>query len=148
MAKLKQLLKQEHPPKIVAVGDVVSKNMTEHDILTHITIVDNKVLRKNIKPVKVKAETTLRVKNPPGALTPQAWITVQEALKQNRPTRLLVDGEEDLFTLVVVSQAPENSFVVYGLPNQGAVAVKVNDETRRKVKFIIDAMQPVVEKSK
>jgi len=148
MTKLKQLIKEEKPPKIISVGDVVSKNMTIHHIPTHTIIVDNKVLRKTIKPIKVKAETTLHIKNPPGTITKEAWATVQQALKHDQPTRVLVDGEEDLLTLVVVSQAPQNTMVVYGLPSKGVVAVKVNEETKRKVQLIIDAMQPLVEKSK
>jgi len=148
MTKLKQLIKDENPSKIISVGDVVSKNMTMHNIPTHTIIVDNKVLRKTIKPIKIKAEATLHVKNPPGTITKEAWTTIQRALKQRQPTRVQVEGEEDLFTLVVVSQAPENTLVVYGLPNKGVVAVKVNEETKRKAQLIIDAMQPIVEKSK
>jgi len=148
MTKLKQLIKEEKPPKIIAVGDVVSKNMREHHIPIQTAIVDNRVLRKTIKPIKVRAETTLHVKNPAGTLTREAWTTIKEALKQDTMTRVLVDGEEDLFTLVAVSRAPENTLVVYGQPNQGVVAVKVNEETKRKVQLIIDAMQPAVEKSK
>jgi len=148
MTKLKQLIKEEKPPKIIAVGDVVSKNMTEHHITANTMILDNRVLRKTIKPIKVKTERTLHVKNPPGTLTRETWTTIQEALKQNQPTRVLVDGEEDLLTLVAVSLAPENTLVVYGQPNQGVVAVMVTMETRRKVQSVIDAMQPVVEKSK
>jgi len=148
MTKLKQLIKEKKPSRIVAVGDVVSRNMLEHHIAVHIIVVDNKVLRETIKPIKIKAETTLHVKNPPGKLTPEAWTTMQKALQQDRLTRILVEGEEDLFTLVAVAQAPENALVVYGQPNQGVVAVQVNMETRRKVQIIIDAMQPIDEKPK
>jgi len=148
MTKLKQIIIEEKPPKIIAVGDVVAKNMTEHHIPTNVIVVDNKVLRKTIKPIKVKAETTLHVKNPSGTISQEAWTTMQEALKHDQLTRVLVDGEEDLFTLVAVSLAPQNTLVVYGQPNQGVVAVKVAEETRRKVQIIIDAMQPLVEKAK
>jgi uncharacterized protein (UPF0218 family) len=148
MKKLKQLIKEEQPTKIISVGDVVSKNMNEHHIPTHIIIVDNTVMRKTIKPIKVKAEKTFHVKNPPRTLTPETWATIQEALKQTQPTRVLVDGEEDLLTLVTIHQAPENTLVVYGQPNEGVVAVKVTMETKRKAQSIIDSMQPVVEKSK
>jgi len=147
MTKLKQLITNEKPPRIIAVGDVVSKNMTEHSIPIHTIIVDNMVLRKNIEPIKVRAETTLHIKNPPGTLTTEAWTTIQKALVQDQVTKVLVEGEEDLFTLVVVSQAPENTLVVYGQPNQGIVAVKVNKETKRKVQLIIDAMQPLSRKT-
>ena len=148
MTKLKQLIKEKQPFKIISVGDVVSKNMNEHHIPIHIIIVDNKVMRETIKPIKVKAEKTLHIKNPAGTLTPETWTTIQEALKQNQPTRILVDGEEDLLTLVAVQEAPENTLVVYGQPNQGVVAVKVTMKMKQKVQSIINAMQPVVEKSK
>lgn len=148
MTKLKQLIKEEKPSKIISVGDVVSKNMTEHNIPTYTIIVDNKVMRETIKPIKVKAEKTLHIKNTAGTLTPETWTTMQEALKQTQPTRILVDGEEDLLTLVAVQEAPENTLVVYGQPNQGVVAVKVTMKMKQKVQSIINAMQPVVEKSK
>jgi len=148
MTKLKQLIKQEKPSKIISVGDIVSKNMTEHNIPIHTIIVDNKVARETIKPIKIKAKRTLHIKNPAGTLTKETWTTIKEALKQDQPTRVLVDGEEDLLTLVAVHQAPENTLVVYGQPNEGVVAVKVTMETKRKVQSIIDTMQPIVEKSK
>ena len=148
MLKLSQIVNEQKPPIIVAVGDMVSKNMTEHHIPVHIVIVDNKILREDIKPVQVEAKTTLHVKNPPGTLTPEAWTTFQEALKKTKPAKVQVEGEEDLFTLVAVALAPDKSLVVYGQPNQGLVAVTVNKETRRKAQLIIGAMQPAVEKAK
>ncbi len=148
MSKLKLIVKEQKPPLIVAVGDMVSKNMTESRIPVHVMVVDNKILREDIKPIQVKAKTTLHVKNPPGALTPEAWTTFQEALKQTQPTKVVVEGEEDLFTLVAMVLAPDKSLVVYGQPNEGLVAVIVNKETRRKVQLILDAMQPAVEKAK
>ena len=148
MLKLSQIVNEQKPPIIAAVGDMVSKNMTEHHIPVHIVIVDNKILREDIKPVQIETKTTLHVNNPPGTLTPEAWTTFQEALKKTKPTKVQVQGEEDLFTLVAVALAPDKSLVVYGQPNQGLVAVTVNKETRRKAQLIIDAMQPAVEKAK
>jgi uncharacterized protein (UPF0218 family) len=148
MLKLSQIVSEQKPPIIIAVGDMVSKNMAEHHIPVHIVIVDNKILREDIKPVQIETKTTLHVKNAPGTLTPEAWTTFQEALKKSQPVKVQVEGEEDLFTLVAVALAPDKSLVVYGQPNQGLVAVTVNKETRRKVQLILDAMQPAVEKAK
>jgi uncharacterized protein (UPF0218 family) len=148
MAKLKQLIQEQKPLKIIAVGDMVSKNMTEHRVPMHIVIVDNKILREDVKPVQIETKTTLYVKNPPGTLTPEAWTVFQEALKKTKPVKVLVEGEEDLVTLVAVALAPDKSLVVYGQPNQGLVAATVDKETRRKVQLILDAMQPAVEKAK
>jgi len=53
----------------------------------------------------------------------------------------MVDGEEDLLTLVVVLSAPEDALVVYGQPHRGIVVVKVTEETREKMWRIVDAME-------
>jgi len=148
MKQLKQLIQKEKPAQIIAIGDVVAENMTKNYIPIQVIIVDSKVLRKTIHPIETEAQKALHVTNPPGTLTPKAWTLVQQALRQDQTTKILVDGEEDLFTLVAVSQAPENSLVVYGQPHAGLVAVKVTAETKRKVQLIIDAMQPIVEKPK
>jgi len=148
MRRLKQLIREEKPSLIISVGDVVSKNMRRSSIPVKVVIVDSKVMREKITPMRVKAERTLNVKNPAGTLTPEAWTTIQRALKQEQSTRVLVDGEEDLLTLVAVSQASDGALVVYGQPNEGVVAVRVTEQTRERVRRIIDAMEPVSEKLK
>ena len=148
MAKLARLIQQQKPLKIIAVGDLVSKNMIEYHIPVSVIVVDNKIVREKTKPVQVAVQKVFRVRNPPGMLSPETWDAIDEALKQEQLTKVLVDGEEDLLTLVAVVLAPENSLVVYGQPNEGLVAVPVNKETRRKAQGIINAMSPAVEKAK
>jgi uncharacterized protein (UPF0218 family) len=53
---------------------------------------------------------------------------------------VLVEGEEDLLTLVAVLKAPENSLVVYGQPHEGIVAVRVDKTTKEKVRQIVETM--------
>lgn len=148
MTKLKQLIQQQRPSKIVAVGDMVSKSMIEHNVPVSIIVVDNKIVREKTEPVKVAAQKILQVRNAPGTLSPEAWDVLEEALKQKQLIKVFVDGEEDLLTLVAVMLAPENSLVIYGQPEEGLVAVPVNKETRRKAQAIVDAMQHAVEKAK
>jgi len=148
MQRLKRLIREEKPLVIISVGDVVSQSMTESGIPIQVAITDNKVKREKIPPIHVKAKRTLSVKNPSGTLTPEAWTTIEKALKGRQSTRVLVDGEEDLFTLVAVLQASDGALVVYGQPNEGVVAVKVTERTRERVRRIIEAMQPVSEKLK
>jgi hypothetical protein len=148
MKRLKQLIQKQNPPKIISVGDFVSKNIITHSVPVNIIVVDNKIVRKKIAPVRVAAKTILQVRNPAGTLSPKAWDVLEEALNQKQLTKVLVDGEEDLLTLVAVILAPENALVVYGQPCEGLVAVPVNKETRRKAQAIVDAMQPIVEKAK
>lgn len=141
MKTLKELIKKEKPQKIISVGDVISDNMTKHGISLQVLIVDNKVMRAPIQPIAVDADQTLHVKNPPGTLTEEAWTVIRKALRGKQRTKVLVDGEEDLLTLVAVLCAPENSLVVYGQPHEGIVVVKATEKSREKMRRIIDAME-------
>jgi len=141
MKKLKELIKKEKPSKIISVGDAVSESMTRHGVSPQVLIVDNKVMREPIQPIAVDADQTLHLKNPAGTLAEEAWTVIKEALKGKRRTRVLVDGEEDLLTLMAVLCAPENSLVVYGQPREGIVVVKVTEKTREMVRRIVDSME-------
>lgn len=141
MKTLKELIEKEKPSKIISVGDTVSNNMMRHGFSPQVLIVDNKVMRKVIQPVAFDVDQTLHVKNPPGTLTEEAWTVIKEALRGKRRTKVLVDGEEDLLTLVAVLCAPENSLVVYGQPREGIVVVKVTEKARETTRRIVDAME-------
>jgi len=141
MKTLKELIEKEKPSKIISVGDAVSDSMMRHGVSPQVLIVDNKVMREPIRPIAVDADQTLHVKNPAGTLTEEAWAVIKEALRGKRRTRVLVDGEEDLLTLVAVLCAPENSLVIYGQPHEGIVVVKVTEKTRETARRIVDSME-------
>lgn len=143
MKTLKALIEKERPSKIISVGDAVSDSMMRHGVSPQVLIVDNKVMRQPIQPIAVDADQTLHVKNPAGTLAEETWAVIKEALRGKRRTRVLVDGEEDLLTLVAVLCAPENSVVVYGQPREGIVVVKVTEKTREMVRRIVDSMEQV-----
>ena len=141
MKRLKELIKQEKPMKIVSVGDIVSRNMVEHGISPDVLVVDNKVMRKPIQPIKVDTDQTLYADNPPGTITDEAWTAIRRALKQKGRTKVVIEGEEDLLSVTAVLSASENSLVVYGQPHEGIVLVKVTEETREKMQHIVDSME-------
>ena len=141
MEKLKKLIVKEKPSTIISVGDIVSIQMIKHGIALNILIVDNKTMRKPIQPITVDVDQTLYAKNPPGAITDEAWDAIKLAIEQKGRTKVIVDGEEDLLTVVTVLSAPEDALVVYGQPHKGVVVVKVTEETREKMHRIIDAME-------
>ena len=142
MGELKRLIERDSPPKIVAVGDAVSRNMVKHGVIPHVFIVDNKIMREAIAPIPIEAEVILYTQNPPGTLTDEAWSAVQEALRHPQRVKVLVEGEEDLLTLAAVLCAPEGSFVVYGQPREGIVVVRVTKHKREIFHRIVDAMIP------
>lgn len=143
MTQLKEIIEKEKPRYIVSVGDIVSQNMLKKGIQPHIIIVDGKAMREQTHAIAVQDRRSMTVENPAGTITPQAWLVVEEALKEKRPTLIMIEGEEDLLTLVSVLTVPEGSIVVYGQPNEGIVAVKVDRTAKHKVSLIVQAMEPV-----
>jgi uncharacterized protein (UPF0218 family) len=143
MSKIKNIVEKEKPPKIVSVGDTVSRNLREHQINPQLSITDNRCMRKRIKPRIFTAENVVHVKNPQGTITEEAITTIREALESDKQTHIIVDGEEDLLTLIAVLYAPEKSLVVYGQPYEGIVIVKVTSEKKAEATEILKAMKTV-----
>ena len=141
MTKLKDLVEKEKPPIVITVGDIVSKNLSENNMLPKLSIVDNKVMRRKIQPIALTVNKTFYVKNPPGTITEEAVATIQQALKHDRRVKIVVDGEEDLLTLAAALYAPENSFVVYGQPLEGIVLVKATKQKKKEVIEILGTMK-------
>jgi len=138
--EIRVIIKEENSPCVITVGDVVSKNLVEGGIHPKLLIVDNKVMRTNVKPLPLPEGEEVHVKNPPGTITREAIKAIQEAFKTDRIVKIIVEGEEDLLTPVAVLYAPENSIVVYGQPGEGAVVVKVTKDKKDEAADILKAM--------
>lgn len=127
--------------RIVTVGDQVSKDLYNHKIFPDVLIVDNKIMRKAISPILVTVDQVISVTNPPGTITEEAWRTIEGVMRKSLRTKIIVDGEEDLLTLVAVLTIQENSLVIYGQPKKGIVVVKSTLDVKRAVSKIIQAMK-------
>jgi hypothetical protein len=143
MRKFKDITEKEKPSRTISVGDTVSKNLVKNHMFPQLSIVDNRAMRKRVHPISLAAENTIYVRNPPGTITEEALLAIQDAFKSNRRVKIVVDGEEDLLALIAVFYAPENSFVVYGQPYEGVVMVKVTLEKKAEVAEILKAMENV-----
>jgi uncharacterized protein (UPF0218 family) len=141
LKRLKELIDKEKPSTVISVGDIVSRNMIEHGISPNVLIVDSKVMRKAVPLIKVDTDQTYYAANPPGIITEEAWSVVRKAIEQKGRSKVIIEGEEDLLTIISVLSAPMNSLVVYGQPHMGIVVVKVTEETREKMWCIVDAME-------
>jgi uncharacterized protein (UPF0218 family) len=141
MSKLEIIVKSEKPPKIISVGDTVSRNLHEHKVDPQLLITDNKRMRKKVKPMVYETQSVMYVKNPKGTITEEAITAMQKALESEKQVHIIVDGEEDLLTLVAVLYAPEESLVVYGQPYEGIVVVKVTPEKKAEAMEILKAMK-------
>jgi len=143
MDKMRNIVKIEKPPKIVSVGDTVSRNLHEHKLTPQLSITDNKRMRKRIKPRVFAGKNVVHVKNPQGTITEEAITAIREALESDEHVHIIVDGEEDLLTIIAVLHAPEKSLVVYGQPWEGIVVVKVTPEKKVGAMEILKMMKTV-----
>jgi uncharacterized protein (UPF0218 family) len=139
--RLKELIEKEQPSLTISVGDMVSRNMIQGSIPPDVLIVDNKVMRKPVQPIEIDTKHILYANNPPGTITDEAWNVIRRAIEKKGQIEVVIDGEEDLLTIVAVLSVPENAIVVYGQPHVGIVVVKVTEETRENMRRFVDAMQ-------
>ena len=141
MGKFKELVEKEKPPKIISVGDIVSRNLHKYNISPQVSIIDNISLRKQLLPEEGTTENTVCVKNPHGTIPVEAISAIREALERKKHTHIVVEGEEDLLALVAILYAPENAVVIYGQPYSGIVIVKVTCEKKVQVQEFLNFMK-------
>jgi GTP-dependent dephospho-CoA kinase len=141
MAKMKTLVEEEQPPRIISVGDVVSRNLHKYNFHPQLTIIDNISLRNQPMAKEAAVEKTVYVDNPQGTISHQAVAAVKKALESGEHTHIVIRGEEDLLTLIAVLYAPENSFVVYGQPHLGIVVVKVSSKNKAQAQDFLNEMK-------
>ncbi len=139
MPELNSIIGRIHPRKVVAVGDVVSRETVAAGIKVDLRIIDHTSMRKPTAPFNPRAKTTYRVRNPAGVITLESWEAIKRAMKDENAL-ILVDGEEDLLALPCIAESPNNSLVLYGQPSQGLVVVDTNSTTSREASLILQRM--------
>ncbi|QLH74119.1 MAG: GTP-dependent dephospho-CoA kinase family protein [Methanomassiliicoccales archaeon] len=134
--------------KVVSVGDVVSLALVQNGILPHVAIYDNMTERVPMTAFEHSAKNlpgkNVKVRNPPGMITPEMVSAVSKAMYSAHPTRIRVDGEEDLAGLVCAAIAPDSTCLVYGLPGKGIAVVEVDEKVRDNAKRMIYEMEESV----
>ncbi len=137
--KLKEVVANEKPPRLVLVGDAVARNAFQTGITPDVTIIDHMEKRGKAVEFGYTSKNVLRVENAAGTVTSEAWQIVEEAVRQG-DSIVNVEGEEDLLTLVAILSTPERSLVVYGQPDEGIVLVRVSADKKREISKIIEHM--------
>lgn len=130
--------------EVAAVGDRVSVTLKRLGIRPRLFVCDFHTQRGDLS-AEFKEHlgnwgSPLRVINPAGKLTAQAWDACVTAAGRKGFTRVEVDGEEDLLALPLFLAMPLGSKVLYGVPNQGVGVVTVDDALRERVRGIIGRM--------
>ncbi len=127
---------------VISVGDVCTITLYRRGIMPQLAVLDGKTRRSSILDWKeLKYERKVQVKNPQSTISRSLWDAIESSLKSREKTLIIVDGEEDLASLPCILMAPEGSYVVYGIPDKGMCAVKVDEHARRKVKDALSRMK-------
>jgi uncharacterized protein (UPF0218 family) len=130
---------------IVTVGDECSLTLYRMGIIPDIAVVDFKIQRRDVEDLKAQiqefGQIVINVNSAPGMLTRELWNAVKSAYETEEKVRIEVVGEEDLAALPCVWLAPENTAVIYGLPNIGLVVVLGEKEAKMKVKDVLKKMK-------
>ncbi|SRR5712692_2254945 len=141
--RLQTLIQTFAPPVIVAVGDVVSKNLVASGIDTKIAIVDGKTRRTEVGVGRFPGFYHIQLTNPQAHITETAWEKIGTALSSPKRTVIEVRGEEDLLCIPAILLVPEGSFVIYGLPGEGMVVVRCDIEAKTHVNSLLARFHPV-----
>ncbi|RLM72340.1 GTP-dependent dephospho-CoA kinase family protein [Halorubrum sp. Atlit-26R] len=135
----------EGPPRLIAVGDVVTYHLREAGRVPDAALVDGKTEREAVREeiattLSATDERRVPVENPAAALSAALLDALAEALAADEPVTIEVTGEEDLAALPAMLAAPLGSTVVYGQPGEGMVRVAVTPETRRRARELFEGL--------
>ena len=133
---------------IISIGDQVTYTLLKNDIEPIFCVVDYKTRRGEfplefIQIIKSYGDEVVKVDNPQGCITDELWDAIVNAFKNADDcvtTRIEVDGEEDLASLVAIFMAPPDVTIIYGLPNKGVLVVKPTPQNKEKVRNVLDQM--------
>ncbi|MEK7109764.1 MAG: pantetheine-phosphate adenylyltransferase [Patescibacteria group bacterium] len=134
---------------IIAVGDIIVDSLLKSGLEPDVKIIDFKSRRKPIKKdtlIKDSLYKDCLYLNNPGTINLKTAEVLKQMIRSNivhpkgvqSESWLVIDGEEDLLALPAILFAPLNSLVLYGHWQYGIIAVKVDEEIKKKVKKIIE----------
>jgi len=143
---LKEIPKGFNSSKVITVGDVTTQEFNRNNANQFLSIVDFLVQRQKkfnafSELVFTGSEETLKIKNPPGTITPELFKIIKKVFQSNnKKTKvILIEGEEDLSVLPVLLVAPLGLSIFYGQPGQGLVKVDVSEENKEKAYRLVDS---------
>ncbi len=128
---------------IITVGDVVTEVLYGQGVVPDLGVIDNKTRRGDYSTESDYHTKKIKVKNPPGMITTEAWKAIEYALEEIEPMLIIVDGEEDLLSIVSIILCPEGGIVIYGIPCKGMVVNLVDHEKKEKCWEVINKMRKV-----
>ena len=129
----------------ITIGDVVTLTLLEMGVIPDLSIVDYQTQRGSDDDLKERLskyeQPVINVINPAGEITRQLAYAIKDGIENMRQLRIVVEGEEDLASLVCVSLAPDGTNVIYGIPFKGLMLLIVDAQIRECVNEILKKME-------
>lgn len=122
-------------PLVISVGDRVTESLHALGRTPDVQVVDEVERRVKRDAPDVPFVRLLRAANPAGTITLGSIEAVRSALEGVKPSRVLIDGEEDLLAIPAIEAAPVGSTLYYGQPGEGLVMVRIDERAKASVRL-------------
>jgi len=131
--------------RLVAVGDVVTVSLIQMRHFPDVAVFDYRTRRSEDVKARERIATMpgrlVHVRNPPAMITQELWGALSEAFSTPGPTKIEVEGEEDLAAIAAVALAPERSCVLYGVPGHGVCIIRVERQMKELAFSVLREME-------
>ena len=138
---LKEYIEERKPTAFAVVGDFTTKNILEAGLHPDVYVVDHRVMRIEVGPLNHGEREVFTSDNPAGTIDSQSWVALGKAVSLKSRASVIVEGEEDLMVLPLISLMPLGSLIVYGQPREGMVLVEVTKERKEWVEDFMARME-------
>ena len=131
---------------IATIGDICTLKIFDEIREPELCIVDMKTKRDFPLNVSQKekmeniGKRCVNVSNKAGTISKDLWTSINEAINIQTSTKIVVDGEDDLATLAVISMIKLGAKVIYGMPDKGMVVVDVNQQEKKRANSFLKRM--------
>ncbi len=130
--------------RLVTVGDMTTEKANILKLNQDISVVDLFVERKRKYDTLSDlgfdgSEKVFEIKNPAGTLQKEVFACIDKELStlNDRRIVILIDGEEDLLVIPLISILPIGHTILYGQPRSGVVVCQITEELKRKIRDIM-----------
>lgn len=130
---------------LMAVGDMVSLTLLENGFKPDLVVYDLKTERRPFTSLTARLKemegVDRKVANPAGQISAELVREIARAIERNVPTKVLVEGEEDLAALVCAAMAPIGSCLIFGIPGRGMALLKIDEDAADQARSLIYSME-------
>jgi len=131
--------------RVWSVGDVVTKSFIEAGYIPSVAVIDRATLREErvetspIEEVYRRAGAVIQVSNPRGSISSEAIEAIKSiANRASEKFLVVVEGEEDLLSLIIAGVAGYGEVLVYGVPGRGVAVVEIEPGIRSLALSILE----------